>query len=123
MDNVYHFFQRACARPANPGTEVQGNKISDAEGNSALFWIDAAGGPISSIGFRCTTCFTLVALAQHLSELASGMSLEAAETITVDLLLRLHPEIPEERRGRAALAVKAFQSAVQKQHELRGALL
>jgi NifU-like protein involved in Fe-S cluster formation len=123
VENVYYLFQRACARPPDTATGTSGSKMSDDEGNSALFWIVAENDCIRSAGFRCTTCFTLVALAQHLSELAVGMSLDAAATITADLLLGLHPEVPAERRGRAGLAVSAFQSAVEAVHHNRGAFV
>ena len=86
----------------------------DEEGNSAVFRI-ATGpdGRIAAASYRCTTCFTLVALCEHLAELVSGETAAAAGSWTAERLLAFHHEVPAARQTRAALAVSAMQSAVQ----------
>ena len=63
--------------------------------------------------YRCTTCVTLVAFCEHLSELVVGMPAERALNLDAEYLLRCHREVPAERRDRAFLAVTALKIAVQ----------
>jgi NifU-like protein involved in Fe-S cluster formation len=76
-----------------------------------MFWIRTAGERIIAADYRCSTCITLVALCEHLAELLIGFTADQAVQYTADRLLALHPEIPPERRNRAALAIDAMQSA------------
>jgi hypothetical protein len=120
VDNIYHYFQRACLRAPGPARGTPGPAVHDAEGNCATFWIEASGGRIASIQFKCTTCFTLVALCQHLAEASGALTLEEAGAITAEDLLRFHPEIPQERRDRASLAVEAFRAALTARSQIEG---
>lgn len=121
MENIYHFFQRACQREPAPVRGIPGLKLIDQDGNSVVFWMEVEDGRIGSVQFQCTTCFTLVGLCQHLSEALPGMTLEQAGMLTTDWLLSLHPEIPGMRHDRAALAIDGVRSAVRKHMELQGA--
>lgn len=83
-----------------------------ADGNCAAFQVQTEQGRIQRAEYHCTPCVTLVALCEHLSELAAGISLEDARRYEPQVLLGYHPEIPAERRDRATLAVEAFRTAV-----------
>lgn len=110
------FFERACRRERGTPFGMPGEPHLDPDGNSALFWLSLGKDRrIATVQYRCTTCFTLVALCEHLAELVRGVSPEAAAGWTPERLLSLHPEIPVYRRDRAKLAVAAMQSAAARQ--------
>jgi NifU-like protein involved in Fe-S cluster formation len=106
---IYDYFERACRRSLEP---VAGEPARDDEGNCAIFSVAVTAGRITTANYRCTTCTTLVALCEHLSELVIGLNPPAALTMKPETLLVLHPEIPEAKRATAALALKALQSAI-----------
>ena len=115
MPAIHDYFERACRRKSGPPAGYPGERCADAEGNSAVFWIEATpDGRIGAISYRCTTCFTLVALCEHLGEVVRGVTAAAAIAWTPQRVLALHPEVPASRRDRAALAAAALQSAVRK---------
>jgi len=109
---VYDLFQEVARRPRKEATE-DGKMVFGANGNCAVFFLRVANGRIKEAWFKCTSCFTLVALCQHLSELAIGLSGEEAQKLGPDLLVRLHPEVPSHLHNRAALACAALQAAIQ----------
>lgn len=78
----------------------------------ARFDLTISAGRLAKVGYRCATCVTLVALCEHIAELAAGQDLEQARTLTERDLIGLHPEIPPARHDRAALAVAAFHAAL-----------
>jgi NifU-like protein involved in Fe-S cluster formation len=81
--------------------------------NCALFNLDFERARIVKAVYRCTTCVTLVAFCEHLSELVVGMPAERALKLDAEHLLRHHREVPAGRRDRAFLAVNALKIAVQ----------
>ncbi len=91
--------------------------VFGADNNCAAFQLEVAGGFIARADYRCTTCVTLIALCEHLAELAIGMSVEEASGYRPVLLLDRHPEIPPGRRDRAELAVQALKVAL---HHIEG---
>ena len=121
MLNVYHYFQRACQRDLRRLLGLPGNKITDDDGNSVIVWLRCEHGIVVSAQYKCTTCFTLVALCEHMADLLPGMSLETAGTFPAEQLLSLHPEIPGIRSDRARLVIGAVRSALEKQLESKGA--
>jgi NifU homolog involved in Fe-S cluster formation len=114
-ESVYYYFQRACLRELAALRGVSGDKIFDGEGNCVVFWVEALSGTIAGAQYKCTTCATLLALCEHLSELLVGMKIEEAQKLTAAWLLELHPEIPNSKRERAGVAMQALQSAVKRQ--------
>lgn len=123
VPNVYHYFERACRRDPAPLNGSQGGKVVDEDGNSVVFWVETEGNRIVGAAYRCTTCFTLIALCEHLSEILGGMDLETARRYTAADLLGLHPEIPPSRRNRAELAVAALRSALAEAEKNNGVLV
>jgi NifU-like protein involved in Fe-S cluster formation len=120
VHNVYYYFQRACEREIVPLLGLPGDKTVDEDGNSVVFWIDSSNGRIAGVYYRCTTCFTLLALCEHVAELVTGMDIESARAFTPDQVLALHPEIPPERHYRATLAITALRSALDRQSVTQG---
>lgn len=115
MPDILYYFHRACQRNLEQTPRgTCGERVVDADGNFAHFSISTDGDLITGAHFRCTTCFTLVALCEHLSELLAGMSLDAALRLTAADLLHCHPEIPHMRQDRAELAIEAAHSALVK---------
>jgi NifU-like protein involved in Fe-S cluster formation len=81
--------------------------------NCALFNLEFERARIVKAIYRCTTCVTLVAFCEHLSELVVGMPTEHALSLEAEYLLRYHREVPAGRRDRALLAVNALKIAIQ----------
>ena len=118
MSTVYDYFHRACRRDPEQLRGITGDKCVDSEGNSALFSLQPeTSGRIVAAQYRCTTCFTLVALCERLAEELTGATVTDASQWTVERLLSLHPEVPPVRHDRAMLAITAVQSAVRKSTE------
>lgn len=91
----------------------KGEVIYDSDGNCAVFWIESEADRIQNAQYRCTTCATLIAFCEHLSELLVDMKIEEAKLYSAEALLSLHAEVPEVRKSRASLVVSAMRSAVQ----------
>jgi hypothetical protein len=111
---VHDFFQAAYRRigsVAGAAAHV-GPLVSDANGLGARFTIALDGDRLSSVQYRCSTCVTLVALCEHLSQAVSGTLLANAETLDAEHLLSLHPEIPGSHQDRATLAIASFRAAL-----------
>ncbi len=109
---IYDYFQRACRKPDAGAPAGPVNVIRADDGNCAGFQLELNEERIAGARYKCTTCVTLVALCEHLSELVVGMRADEAAEIRPELLLRLHPEMPEAKRDRAGLAVRALRAAL-----------
>jgi NifU-like protein involved in Fe-S cluster formation len=110
---TYDYFQRALRRPLEPLTGAVGRRVQDESGNAAQFAVELQDGRIVGVRYRCTSCTTLVAVSEHLAELAAGCTSDAMLAMSLDELLALHSGVPEAKRGSAALALHAFQSALE----------
>jgi hypothetical protein len=113
---IYDYFARACRRTASTDG-IAGETIADGEGNTAVFRITLKDGAIQSASYQSTSCVTLVGFCEHLVELVQEREPAAAFELSASKLLELHAEVPEVRRGRAALAVSALHLAVQRAME------
>jgi hypothetical protein len=109
---VYDYFIRAMRQPATALSGCTGEALKSADGAAVVFSADAIDGHIAVVGYKCTSCVTLVALCEHLSDLIRGRAPDEAIQVAAGDLLALHSEIPLERRDRAAIAVDAMRSAV-----------
>jgi hypothetical protein len=89
-----------------------GPVVFGPDGLRAEFSVGVDASRVRTVSYRCTTCVTLVAMCEHLTELVSGLAISEANRWTAEGLLALHPEIPAERRERAHLAVAAFHAAL-----------
>ncbi len=92
----------------------EGAQLNDADGNVALFSIDVRDATIADVGFRMTSCATLVAYGELIAETVAGMRVELANGLTARELVEALPGVPALKRERAVLAVAAFRSALSK---------
>ena len=113
MPTTYEYFERACRRAHEPLRGRAGEQITGDDGNCAVFWIEARDGRITGAQYKCTTCSTLIALCEHLSELVIGLEPAAVLDMTEEQIIALHAGIPEAKLRTVALALGALKSAVQ----------
>ena len=85
---------------------------ADAEGNAARFAVTLAGDRIGAVGFRATTCATLIAYCEWLAETLPGQRVALAAGLTSRDLIDALPGVPPLKRERAVLAVAAFRAAL-----------
>jgi hypothetical protein len=115
--DVHYYFQQAMRRQLGvtmPGA-LRGPLVHGAEGLCAGFRVRIENGRIVKVDYRSTTCTTLVALCEHLSEAATGLERGEAARLSAAWLLEQHPEVAPERQDRAALAAAALQAALQRE--------
>jgi len=111
---IHDYFQQALADSHNTLTSPSRSLVSDKDGNCAAFEVKQDRGKVLDVRFKCTTCITLVALCEHIADLARGMNIGKAREIDSQMLLNLHPEVPAELSNRASLACRAFRAALRK---------
>jgi NifU-like protein involved in Fe-S cluster formation len=113
--DVYHYFQQACRREAQCPTPQRWVSAEDATAGFSLQI--GEDGTIQAVGYRCTTCMTLVALCEHVAEKLCGATVSELQHLSAGELLAWHPEVPPTRRSRANLAVAAAQAALENTHQ------
>ena len=106
-------------RPAGTLAGCKGEPACVPDGTSAVFAVGDAQGTITVVGYRCTTCVTLVAFCEHLCDLVRGRPVSEAIGITEEKLLAFHSEVPPERQDRATIAVQALRSALRRLSQWR----
>lgn len=112
MKTINDYFQCAMCKPTLPIHIPAERYVSSGDGLKAAFALTCCDSRIQRGAYRCTTCATLVALCEHLSELVVDAAPGDVLQWTPDMLLNLHPEIPENKRDRITLALSALQASV-----------
>jgi NifU-like protein involved in Fe-S cluster formation len=92
----------------------EGAQLGDADGNAARFSIDVRDAAIADVGFRMTSCATLVAYGELIAETVAGMRIELANALSARDLVDALPGVPALKCERAVLALAAFRSALAK---------
>jgi NifU-like protein involved in Fe-S cluster formation len=110
--DVYYYFQQAYHRPLQPNPSPL-RFVSDGDVAAAFLVRIDPPDKIESVEYRCTTCMTLVAVCEHISEELQGSTIARARTLTAERILEQHPEIPDSRHSRARLAAAAAQAALE----------
>lgn len=111
--SVSQCFDRGLVRARSPELAIRGEGRTDpASGLAARFSIEVGDGTVRRVGFRASTCVTLVAYCEALAERATGLRLDEAARLGAAQLIDLLPGVPPLRRDRAALAVAAFRAAL-----------
>jgi hypothetical protein len=105
-------FARGFRRNRAAPLPVRGAARTDAEGNAAAFSLDLAANRIAAVGFRVTTCATLVAYCELIAETVPGFDIEIARAFSAADLIDALEGVPEFKRGRAALAIEGFRAAL-----------
>jgi NifU-like protein involved in Fe-S cluster formation len=111
---VYDYFRHACCRVSRAPIGSSGALVHGDDGASAQFVLEVIGARITGASYACSSCVTLIALCEHLAELAAGKAMEDARRLEPAALLRMHPEIPPSKQDRALLAVAALRAALEK---------
>ena len=109
---VSELFERGYRRNRAAPLPGEGAQCADTDGNTARFSLVIADGKIARIGFRATTCATLIAYCECVAEIVSGFSLEIAKELTAAELVASVPGVPPLKQNRAILAIAAFRAAV-----------
>lgn len=109
---VSELFERGFRRLREVPHAIEGDACSDAEGNFAHFSLDFANGRIQRVGFRSSSCATLIAYCELIAEVAAGFSHAIAREMTAKEIVDALPGVPAYKHERATLAVAAFRSAL-----------
>jgi NifU-like protein involved in Fe-S cluster formation len=110
--SVSELFERGFRRLRETACAIEGDARSDTEGNVARFSIDFADGRIQRVGFRSSSCATLVAYCELIAETVPTFSREIADGLTATQIINALPGVPPYKQQRAALAVAAFRDAL-----------
>ena len=70
---VSELFERGFRRNRAAPLPIEGAQLTDAEGNGARFSIDIADGKIAGVGFRASSCATLIAYCEFIAEIVPGL--------------------------------------------------
>jgi NifU-like protein involved in Fe-S cluster formation len=109
---VNELFERGYRRNRAAPLSIEGARQADAEGHSACFSLDIANGKIDAVGFRATTCATLIAYCEYIAEIVPGFRLEIARELTAAQLAASVPGVPPLKHDRAVLAITAFRASL-----------
>jgi NifU-like protein involved in Fe-S cluster formation len=110
--SISELFERGYRRNRSAALSIEGTRHVDAEGNTACFSLDAADGRIVGIGFRATTCATLIAYCEYIAEIVLGFRLEIARELTASQLVAAVSGVPAFKHERAMLAIIAFRASL-----------
>jgi hypothetical protein len=86
--SVSELFERGFRRLRDAPLVIEGDACSDAAGNFARFSVDVSGSRIKRVGFRVSSCATLIAYCELIAETLPGFHCEIARAMTVDELQR-----------------------------------
>jgi NifU-like protein involved in Fe-S cluster formation len=109
---VSELFERGFRRNRAAPLSVEGRPHTDAEGNTIAFSLELSGSRIAAIGFRATTCATLIAYSELIAETVPGFGVEIARAFSAADLIDALDGVPPQKRARAALAIDAFHAAL-----------
>jgi NifU-like protein involved in Fe-S cluster formation len=109
---VSELFDRGFRRNRAAPLAWEGAACTDADRHSARFSLNRENGAIACVGFRVSTCSTLIAYCEFIAEVVTGSPLEQALALTASDLVEGVSGVPAMRRQRAILAVAAFRAAL-----------
>src|SRR5262245_30375550 len=109
---VSELFERGFRRNRAAPLAIEGERLSDPDGNTARFSVDVADGRIAGVGFRVSTCATLMAYCELIAETVAGFRIDIARELTAANVVEAVPGVPPLKRERAMLAIAAFRAAL-----------
>ena len=110
--SVSELFERGYRRNYAAPLSIRDAALTDAEGNRAEFSLELSAGRLKAIGFRATTCATLIAYCELIAETVPGFAVGIAREFSAVDLVDALAGVPEQKRTRAALAISAFRAAL-----------
>lgn len=105
-------FDRGRQRQRLPELANVGRWIEGREQVGARFSVELTDGILSDIRFRATTCITLVAYCDLLSERCLGLTPVAALNQNAQQLVSALPGVPPGKQDRASVTVTSLHSAI-----------
>jgi NifU-like protein involved in Fe-S cluster formation len=105
-------FERGRSRMRQPLPGIPGETVNDHRGLQAAFAVRVVDNRLLEIGFRATTCITLIAYCERLRELIQGSLLEDARRLDSTDLINALPGVPAYRQNTAVLALFALRAAL-----------
>jgi len=102
-------------RPRNAGVLASPDGVGSCDGpggDRTTFYIRVREGVIGEITFQCVGCPPAIAAASLATELAKGLPLADAATITPATIITALGGIPENKRHVAAITANALADAV-----------
>ncbi len=112
--NVSDLFDRGLCRARQAPLAIEGDERRDGNGLAARFSLAVADGRLAQIGFKASTCITLVAYCELIAELAAGRDIRQAARLSSAGLIAELPDVPPLKRDRAPLAIAAFRDALER---------
>ena len=111
---VSELFARGFRRRRDTPLAIEGDACSNDTGDFARFSLDVADGRIRAVGFRSSSCATLIAYCELIAETVPGFRREIADALTANELIESLPGVPAYKQDRAALALAAFRVALER---------
>lgn len=112
--DVHFYFQQALHRKAQAdGASMRFLSDDDTQAGFLVRMAPGQVDTIADVGYRCSTCITLVAICEHIAEEWRGSTVKRAKTLTAEGILEQHPEVPSNRHSRAYLAMAAARAALE----------
>ena len=109
---VTELLERGLRRNRAAPLAFEGVSCSNTEGHLARFSLEVANGKVAAVGFRASSCATLIAYCELIAETVPGLSRELAGGLSPRDLVDALPGVPLLKRERAVLAVAAFHAAL-----------
>jgi NifU-like protein involved in Fe-S cluster formation len=109
---VSELFERGFRRRRDPPLAIEGVACNSELGDFARFSLDVAGSRIKTVGFRSSSCATLIAYCELIAETVPGFSRTIAGALTARDLVDALPGVPAYKHDRAVLALAAFRAAL-----------
>lgn len=106
------YFERGLIRKSTPPLEIRGDNVLGNLGLTVRFSLEITDGRIRRASFQSSTCVTLVALCELLSDAVEGRTLVEAIRISPEELISQLQEVPAHKIDRAVLGVRALQLAI-----------
>jgi NifU-like protein involved in Fe-S cluster formation len=109
---VSELFERGWRRIRSAPLAIEGATCAGVEGNVARFSLDVTNDKIAAVGFRASSCATLIAYCEYVAEFVPGCAAGLAQGFTAQNLIDGLPGVPKLKQDRAVLAIAAFRSAL-----------
>jgi len=109
---VSDLFDRGYRRNRFDPLPFEGAELRDTNDLTARFSLGLENGAIESARFRISTCITLIAYCELITELAAGKTVREAAALSEEELVAALPDVHPMKRDRASLAINAFRAAL-----------
>jgi len=109
---VSELLERGLRRNRAAPLPIEGAECRDGHGHGARFSLRIEAGRVAGVGFRVSSCATLIAYCELIAETAPGQRRELAAEMSPRDLVEALPGVPRLKHERAGLAIAALRSAL-----------